>query len=121
MENTRAEDPQRIVLSDVLHSWAEDYSIGRGSNVTLAVIIEKCMKTANLGGADEDLKFPELNAAVRAAVTSVGGNSSGSKIDPVKFGIWCRSNKGRIVDGLFLANKPSNRGGAATWWVEKTN
>jgi hypothetical protein len=120
MENTRAEDPVRIVLSDVLHAWADDHGIGMGSDVTLAVIIEKCLMTANMGGADNEPKFPELNAAVRAAVASRGKNSFGSKIDALEFAIWCRSNKGRVVDELVLVNKSSNRGGAATWWVEKS-
>jgi hypothetical protein len=118
MESIRAEDPQRVALSDLLHAWANDHGTGSGSDVTLAVIIEKSMKTKNMGGFDDDLKFPELNAAVRAAA-SAGGKLFGAKLDPLVLGIWCRANKGRIVDGLRLANKLSSRGGAATWWVEK--
>jgi putative DNA primase/helicase len=118
MEGIRAEDPQRATLSDFLHAWADDHGTGSGSDVTLAVIIEKSMKTKNMGGFDDESKFPELNAAVRAAA-SAGGKVFGGKVDPLVLGIWCRANKGRIVDGLRLANKLSTRGGAATWWVEK--
>jgi hypothetical protein len=118
MESIRAEDPQRAALSDLLHAWADDHGTGRGSDVTLAVIIEKSMKMKNMGGVDDEFKFPELNAAVRAAA-SAGGKIFGAKLDPLVLGIWCRANKGRIVDGLRLANKLSSRGGAATWWVEK--
>jgi hypothetical protein len=118
MESIRAEDPQRAALSDLLHAWAKDHGTGRGSDISLAVIIDKAMKTNNMGGSDDEFKFPELNAAVRAAV-SAGGKTFGSKIDPLVLGIWCRANKGRIVDGLRLANQPSTRGGAATWWVEE--
>jgi putative DNA primase/helicase len=120
MESIRAEDPQRVVLSDLLHAWANDHGTGAGSDVTLAVIIEKSTMIEKMGGYETgEYKFPELNAAVRAAASSVEGKSLGSKLDPLTFGIWCRANKGRIVDGLRLANKPSTRGGAATWWVEK--
>jgi hypothetical protein len=118
MENIRAEDPQRAALSDLLHAWASDHGTGSGSDVTLAVIIEKSVKLGVMGGIDGEFKFPELNAAVRAAA-SAGGKVFGSKVDPLVLGIWCRANKGRIVDGLRLANKPSSRGGAATWWVEE--
>jgi hypothetical protein len=86
--------------------------------VTLAVIIEKSMKMNNMGGFDDEFKFPDLNAAVRAAA-SAAGKVFGAKVDPLVLGVWCRANKGRIVDGLRLANKLSTRGGAATWWVEK--
>ncbi len=121
MESIRAEDPQRAALSDLLHAWANDHSTGRGSDVTLAVIIEKSMKLEKMGGQETgEFQFPDLNAAVRAAASAAGVKSFGSKVDPLMFGLWCRANKGRIVDGLRLANQPSSRGGAATWWVEKT-
>ena len=121
MESIRAEDPRRVALSDLLHAWADAHGTGAGSDVTLSVIIEKAMKTDKMGGFDTgELQFPELNSAVRAAASAVEGKSFGPKLDPLTFGIWCRANKGRIVDGLCLANKPSSRGGAATWWVEKT-
>jgi putative DNA primase/helicase len=120
MENIRAEDPQRAALSDLLHAWANDHGTGEGSDVTLAVIIEKSLKMDRMGGLETgEFQFPDLNAAVRAAASAGKGGSFGGKLDPLAFGIWCRQNKGRIVDGLHLANRPSTRGGAATWWVEK--
>jgi putative DNA primase/helicase len=118
MENTRAEDPQRAALSDLLHAWAQDHGAGSGSNVPLAVIIDKAMMMQKMLGQETgEFKHPELNNAVRAATLEIAGMSS--KIDPVRFGQYCKRNKGRIVDGLRLANKPSSSGGAATWWVER--
>lgn len=120
MEDTRAEDPQRAALTDLLNAWSQDHGVGAGSNVSLAVIIEKSMKMERMGGNETgEFKHPELNAAVRAAVLAIAGSSPSSKIDPPRFGQYCKANKGRIVDGLFLANKPSSRGGAATWWVDR--
>jgi hypothetical protein len=120
MDGIRADDPQRAALSDLLHAWANDHGTGEGSDVTLAVIIELSLKNEKMGGQDTgEFEFPDLNAAVRAAASTGKGGSFGSKIDPLAFGIWCRQNKGRIVDGLRLANRASGRGGAAKWWVEK--
>jgi putative DNA primase/helicase len=120
MEDTRAEDPQRAALTDLLNAWSQDHGVGAGSNVSLAVIIEKSMKIDRVGGIDSgEFKYPELNAAVRAAVLAIAVNAPGSKVDPVRFGQYCKANKGRIIEGLFLANKPSSRGGAATWWVDQ--
>jgi hypothetical protein len=68
------------------------------------------MKTEQVGVLQTDeFRFPNLNAAVRAAAFA-GKGSSFTKVDPLAFGIWCRQNKGRIVDGLRLANEPSKRG-----------
>jgi putative DNA primase/helicase len=121
MEDTRAEDPQRAVLSDLLHAWSQDHGTGSGSDVSLAVIIDKSVMLEKMGGMETgNFKFPELNAAVRAATTQIDGPPLGSKSDPARFGQYCKQKKGRIVDGLRLANKPSSRGGAATWWVETT-
>jgi hypothetical protein len=120
MERIRAEDPQRAALSDLLHAWAKDHGTGRGSEVTLAVIIEKSVRVKKMGGYEMgDVQFPDLNAAVRAAASAKRGSPISGKIDPLEFGIWCRENKSRIVDGLRLANRPSSRGGVAKWWVEK--
>jgi hypothetical protein len=78
------------------------------------------MKTERMGGQDTgEFQFPDLNAAVRSATMVIPGNAIAARGDPARFGQYCKQMKGRIVDGLRLANKPSSRGGAATWWVER--
>jgi hypothetical protein len=120
MQSIRDEDPQRVALADLLHAWSQDHGLGTGSNVSLAVIIDKSVTIEKMGGLETgEFKFPGLNTAVRAATSLIAGNALGSKGDPARFGQYCKSMKGRIVDGLRLANKPSSRGGAATWWVEQ--
>ncbi len=114
MEDIRADDPDRELLGAVLREWAEHHGVGSGSDVTLNVIVDTAMKT-NAEGYENTSVYPEFNAAVRAAAKAIGN----VKVETTKFGIWCRGNKGRIVDGLRLMNKPSKRGGAATWWVEE--
>ena len=117
LESTRADDPERSLLSEVLQAWAKDHGVDAGSDVPLTVIVDRSMKMESTGGFYSTLEpvFPDLHAAVRTATGAVGN----AKVDIRKFGIWCRGSKGRIVDGLRLRNKPSKRGGAATWWVER--
>jgi putative DNA primase/helicase len=117
MEDIRADDPERELLGNVLRAWAEDYGVGAGSDVPLTVIVDRATKMKSSVGYDPTLEpeYPEFNAAVRAAAGAIGN----AKVDVKRFGFWCRANKGRIVDGLRLMNKPSKRGGAATWWVER--
>jgi len=113
MEDIRADDPERELLGAVLREWAKHHGVGPGSDGPLNVIVDKATKT--LGGFDPTPVHPEFNAAVRTAA----GASGNARVEVTRFSFWCRANKGRIVDGLRLMNKPSNRGGSAKWWVEK--
>jgi hypothetical protein len=117
MEDIRADDPERELLGEVLQGWAKHHGVGPGSDVLLNVIVEKFTKMKPAVGYDPTPVpvCPEFNAAVRRAA----GASGNAKVEVSRFGIYCRTNKGRIVDGLRLTNKPSKRGGAATWWVER--
>jgi len=117
MEDVRADDPERELLVNVLRAWAKDHGVGAGSDAPLTVIVDRATKVQSGGGYDPTLEpvYPEFNAAVRAAAGATGI----AKVDVTRFGFWCRANKGRIVDGLRLMNKPSKRGGAAKWWVER--
>ncbi len=124
MEMTRAEDPQRAALSDVLTAWGNAVTIGKGGRVTLAVLVEMASEMTSTGnnyGATPELLRPELNAALRAAVALGGAGSGGQftpKLDSVTLGRWCKANKERIVDGVYLMNQPSIKG-VATWWIER--
>jgi hypothetical protein len=124
MELTRAEDPQRAALSDVLTTWGKAITVGYGGRVTLAVAVQvatELTETGNNYGATPELKQPEFNAALRAAI-ALGGGGGGQftpKLDTVTLGRWCKANKERIVDGVYLMNQPSAKG-VATWWVERT-
>lgn len=117
MKDIRDEDPERELLANLLRAWASDYGLGAGSDVPLTVIVDRATKMQPGDGYDLTLEpaYPEFNAAMRTAAGATGN----ARVDVTRFGYWCRTNKGRIVDGLRLMNKPSNRGGAATWWVEK--
>jgi hypothetical protein len=123
METTRAEDPQRAALSDVLTTWGNAITVGYGGRVTLATVMQVATEmtdTTNKYGETPELKQPELNAALRAAV-ALGGGGLGQftpKLDTITLGRWCKANKERIVDGVYLMNQPSTKG-VATWWIER--
>lgn len=123
MEATRSEDPQRAALSDVLTTWGKAITVGYGGRVTLAVAVQvatEMTETGNNYGATPELKQPEFNAALRAAVALGGGGGQFTpKLDTITLGRWCKANKERIVDGVYLMNQPSAKG-VATWWVERT-
>ena len=122
MEITRAEDPQRAALSDVLTTWGNAITVGYGGRVTLAVAVElatEMTETSNNYGETPKLMRPEFNAALRAAVALGGGSGQFTpKLDTITLGRWCKANKGRIVDGVCLMNQPSEKG-VATWWIER--
>jgi putative DNA primase/helicase len=115
MEDTRAEDPQRAALCDLLHAWEQAHGVGKSSEVPLTAIIDKAIRLDAAG----ELWHAGLNAAVQAATLEISGSFPGAKIDAARFGIYCRTRKEVRIDGLFLTNRPSSRGGAATWWVER--
>jgi hypothetical protein len=117
LESTRADDPERELLGEVLRAWAKDHGVGAGSDVPLTVIVDRATKMQSGGGYDPTPEpvFPEFNAAVRTAAGAIGN----ARVNVTRFGFWCRASKGRIVDDLRLMNKPSKRGGTATWWVER--
>ncbi|MBR1155640.1 hypothetical protein [Bradyrhizobium sp. JYMT SZCCT0428] len=111
METHRAEDPQRVALSDVIRTWSK--VIGIGTRVTLA-------DAANKAAQHEYgiSRYPEFHAALLAAMSMIkGGNSYGSNIDVTTLGRWFKMNKERIIDSHCLMNQ-SNEKGVATWWVE---
>ncbi|MBR1151556.1 bifunctional DNA primase/polymerase [Bradyrhizobium sp. JYMT SZCCT0428] len=113
MESQRAEDPQRVALSDVVRAWSQIIGIGFERRVTLAHATAKAAER-DYG----DLRHPKFHAALLAAMSMIkGGNSYGSNIDMTTLGRWFKMNKERIVDGHCLMNQ-SNEKGVATWWVE---
>jgi hypothetical protein len=56
------------------------------------------------------LTYPELNAAVRAAI------GDRPDIDVQALGYWMRTNKDRLVDGERFEQKPDPKG-SSEWWV----
>jgi hypothetical protein len=109
MESTRADDPERSELSNMLEAWAG--AVGVGTHTTLSTILK---------AADEkkfgEPRYPDLTAALAAAAFTIT-KKRGQEIDGEILGKWLRGFKGRVVDGKRFENKSNPKGGSK-WWIE---
>jgi putative DNA primase/helicase len=103
MERARDEDPNRILLRQMLAAWGDKIGTGKTTARTAASII-KFVEDAN-GTCD----------ALKAAVAEVG--STRGQLNSKTLGNWLRSNKEQIADGRHFAWESNVHG--ARWWVEK--
>ena len=101
MESARAEDPERIELSDMLESWGAAVGIGPGSRMKLAVVLLKGLDmTRDHSGAELTPAYPDFHAALQTmAQRSAGRSGRSGPPDARMFGKWLQRFKGRIVDG----------------------
>lgn len=118
MENARAEDPERIELSNMIEAWGAAIGIGGGSRLKLADVLLKGLEVARqYENSELEPTYPELYAALGdVALRSTG--KRGLKPDAKMLGRWLQRFKGRVVDGKRFANLPNQKGGSQ-WWVEK--
>jgi Primase C terminal 2 (PriCT-2) len=113
MEATRAEDPDRGKLVDMLTAWANTIGIGRAYRCPAKKVIKLSEKIENFGNPS----YPELHDAMLAVAAKKRGPISTGEIDTLAFAYWLRDNKGKIANLLRFANE-STAGGKAFWWVE---
>ena len=109
LESTRADDPERSLLSEVLQAWAKDHGVGAGSDVPLTVIVDRATKMQSTGGFDPTLEpvFPEFNAAVRAAAGAMGN----AKVDVTQVRHMVPGQQGPD-----RRRPPSHEQAKQTWW-----
>jgi hypothetical protein len=105
IETAREDDPDLIVLRDVLTAWGSTIGTGYDKAETTSQAIASSAKTNSNG----DLIYPEFNAAIQA----IGKDYP---VDAQKLGRWLREKKNRIVGGLQFVTKRS--GGHSVWWVK---
>jgi putative DNA primase/helicase len=117
MELIHSEDPERAVLAEVLQCWVEETGVGHYHRTTLASLVETASEKLSNGGFGDELKHPELNAALRSAVSQINGG--GSKLDATTLGRWCRKYRERIVGGFFLTKNQPSDNSVSTWWIEE--
>jgi hypothetical protein len=120
MENARAEDPERVELSDMLEAWSAVIGAGGGSRMRLAAVLSKGLSmTRQSASSDLEPTYPEFHAALLAmALRSASRTGKSAPPDARMFGKWLQRFKGRIVNGkrfMYVSNE--KRG--AEWWVEK--
>ena len=114
METTRAEDPERNKLLDMLAAWADTVGIGNAFRHTTKEVIKLAEKTESGFG---NPSYPELHDAVLVVAAKRRGPIGSGEIDAGAFGRWLRDNKGKIANQLRFANE-NTAGGKAFWWVE---
>jgi hypothetical protein len=109
MESTRADDPERSELNNMLEAWVS--AVGVGTSTTLSKIVNVASEL-QFG----EPRYPDLAAALSAAAFTIT-NKRGQEIDGEILGKWLRGFKGRVVDGKRFENKSNPKGGSK-WWVE---
>jgi hypothetical protein len=116
IEATRVDDPDREALSEVLLAWVEAVGKGKGHSIKIRDLIQLACTTeteqSSISGASRTkLKWPKLNAALRAV-----GERRG-EFDLTTLGNWARGKKGVICGNYRLANDPDESNGAK-WRIE---
>jgi hypothetical protein len=112
---SRVDDPKRVALRELLAAWGAAFGIGYEYRVTLKTVVARATETRSVQRAGgiypvDMLTYPELNAAVRAAI------GDRRDIDVQALGYWMRTNKDRLVDGKRFEQKPDPKG-SSEWWV----
>jgi putative DNA primase/helicase len=110
IETAREDDPDLIMLRDVLGTWASAIGTGYEKAATTAKAIALNAETDPAN--DGNLVHPDFHTAIQA----IGGTGS-YPVDAQKLGYWLRSKKNRIVGGLRFMTKRS-AGGQSVWWIK---
>jgi putative DNA primase/helicase len=109
IEASRVDDPDRDALREILSTWVEavgDAKIKIRDLIALAYATE----SSPMGGTPK-LKWPKLNAALRAV-----GERRG-ELDAKTLGNWARRGKGVICGDYRLVCDPDESHGSK-WWVQ---
>jgi hypothetical protein len=118
MEAAKAEDPERIELSNLLEGWAEALGLGMENRMKLATVVMRGLETTRVQeGAPLEPTHPDLYAALVAVGFKATGRH-GQQPDAAMLGQYLRKFNGTIVDGKRLANRSKGKGGSE-WWVEE--
>jgi hypothetical protein len=118
MDASRAEDPERVELSEMLEAWATVIGTGPDSRRKLADVVSKGLDTSREhANAELTPTFPDFHAALIAMAQRSSGKRT-EQPDARMFGKWLQRFKGRVVDGKRFMCLPDAKHGHA-WWVEQ--
>jgi putative DNA primase/helicase len=98
LKTARNEDPRRVALRDILHTWKDAAGTGVASERTTAKLIE----------------MAEGKIELRDALLAVAGYSG--RIESKALGYWLRNNHGKIIDGMRLTN--DGKLSRPRWWID---
>jgi putative DNA primase/helicase len=108
MTATRADDPERINLRAVVSAWA--VAVGHGPNTQLStgeLVDVACSANPN----DKEMSLQKA----LLAVASVRGRN---EIDARALGRWLGRNRGRVIDGLKIADQEDSHSKQRRWWLQ---
>jgi putative DNA primase/helicase len=105
MATVSADDPEQMILVEVLTTWSRVIGTGYSRRLTMA----KLLALINEQDGGQNLRHPELRAVLLATAPRSG-------LDPQALGSWLRKYKGRIVGNLYLRNRRTEN--MTEWWVD---
>jgi hypothetical protein len=103
------QSPDRSELSEMLIAWADVIGLGWPYRIKIGKLLELATDVRRDGSGFAKMMWPELAAAAKAA--------TGNHLDANTLGHWLRDNKGIIINGYKLMNKPDEKHGSQ-WWVQ---
>jgi putative DNA primase/helicase len=111
MEENKKEDPVRNAAKTFLQEWVKHFGTERTFKVD--ELIDIAMQQQNLNGGVFGFSYDELRSVLmdRAGVHGT--------INPTKLGLWFRSIKGQVHDGLKLVAVSASQGHGNRWQVER--
>lgn len=108
MERAREEDPQLILLRQMLSGWSEAVGKGRTNAKTTSEMVKLVAHEDGI-----ECRHPALRAAIVDAASSRG------KLSAKMLGRWLSRNKDRISGGLRFAGQENRHTRAFEWWIEE--
>lgn len=112
VDASRRDDPDRTLLRDMLAAWGQVIGVGDAHRKTLREAIATAEKTDPAGAGQVVLRWPDFNAAVRAAAKS----TTRRDVDVSALGQWMKRNKDRRLGGRYFAHHVGAQE-VSTWCV----
>jgi hypothetical protein len=116
MEASRAEDPERLELINMMDAWSDTIGVGADKRMKLAGVLLKGSATVTeREGGKQEPENPELHAALEDICFRCTGRRN--QPDARMLGNWLRRFRGRVIDKKRFAYRSNEKGGSE-WWLE---
>ncbi|ACI52289.1 conserved hypothetical protein [Gluconacetobacter diazotrophicus PA1 5] len=115
MQAAREDDPERGELREILGLLAQAAGTGRHCGRTVREIEElSALESTDAAGYRTGLRHPEL----RDALVRIAGTPAG-RINSRRLARWFLARRGRVIEGLRIAECGMAHGGVKKWAVER--
>ena len=119
MESSKAEDPERVELSEMMDAWSRVIGFGYENRIRLSDVIVRGTAMVRPDGdklSSLEPTHPDFYGALEAIAYRDTGKR-GQKPDARTLGVWLRRFNGRVINGKRFMNKAHEKRGAE-WWIE---